>query len=169
LRLSEELRYLKWLSPRTARLKWSRRWCLRWCSAFRSNLGKPRRRTIHRRPLLGFERKPSPSPSHVEQDLAHSCIRSTLRHLLTFSGAIPASLGSKHGNPPRGSFPSTPRKGKPRCDTGEEPAGFQRLADWGLGASAKLAQQPKTDLNVPKIFTEYSEGPSFHANFYSSS
>jgi hypothetical protein len=45
----------------------------------------------------------------------------------------------------------TPKE-KPRCDTGEESAGFQPLADWGLGASAKLAQQFKIDLNVPKFF-----------------
>jgi hypothetical protein len=69
-------------------------------------------------------------------------------------------------------------KGTPRINSQKEtpprPGRNQRgvQCSWqvlGLGASAKLAQQPKTDLNVPKIFTEYSEGPSFHANFYSSS
>jgi hypothetical protein len=58
----------------------------------------------------------------------------------------------------------TPKE-KPRCDTGEESAGFQPLADWGLGASAKLAHQFKIELNVPKFFRL---GADHYVNFYSS-
>jgi hypothetical protein len=142
-------RRLTWLSPRTARLKWSRRWWLRWWCVFRSNLGKPRRWTIHRRPLLGFVRKPSPSPSHDEQDVAHSRVSRLICHLLALGGAVPAGFRSEHGQSPEGTSRIPQKKTPPRPGG---PAGFIAWQVWGSGASAKLAQQPKTDLNVPKIF-----------------
>jgi hypothetical protein len=57
-------------------------------------------------------------------------------------------------------------KGTPRINSQKEtpprPGRNQRGVQcswqvWGLGASAKLAQQPKTDLNVPKIFSENTQ------------
>jgi hypothetical protein len=57
-------------------------------------------------------------------------------------------------------------KGTPRINSQKEtpprPGRNQRgvQCSWqvlGLGASAKLAQQPKTDLNVPKIFSENTQ------------
>ena len=60
-------------------------------------------------------------------------------------------------------------KRKPRRDRGGTSGVSVPWQVWGLGASAKLAQQPKTDLNVPKIFSENTQQRKFHANLYSSS
>jgi hypothetical protein len=127
-----------WVSPGTARFKWGRSHQLPWCIISRSSLRNPRRWTICLGPLLGFQRKPGPGPSHVDQDVSHPRVRRKLRHLLTFGGAVPASFGSKRGTPRDGAPITTPKKKTPLQHRGGS-AGFQCLADRGLGASAKLA------------------------------
>src|SRR4051794_26060757 len=47
-------------------------------------------------------------------------------------------------------FPINTPKRKPRCEPGRS-SGVERLAGLGVGASAKLLHQLKTDPNVPKI------------------
>jgi hypothetical protein len=84
---------------------------------------------------------------------------------LTIGGAVPAYFGSKHGQSPEGNFGFILQKKTPLW-TGGVPAGFQRLAGLGVGASAKLADQPKTDQNVPKISSPNFKNPNLCGNYH---
>ena len=135
-------------------------WCRSWAelasddpqaSSGRSRL-RHRQGPIHLSPLLGFQRKPGPRPCHVEQNISHSRVGSMFRHLLALGGAVPAFFHSEHGKYPKD--PSHFQKKTPPRPGG--PAGFIAWQVWGFGASAKLAYQSKTELNVPKNFQFYS-------------
>jgi hypothetical protein len=142
-----------WLSLQTARF--SRKGQLPWCSIFPSSFCEPRRRSIHLRPLLGFQREPRPGPCDVDKNISDSGTRRVFRHHSAFSGSVPAYFRSEHGSP--GKAPPAFPKENPAANRGV-PAGFQRLAGLGVGASAKLANQPKTDLNVPKFLRKLRRG-----------
>jgi hypothetical protein len=97
-------RILKWLSSRTARLKWGRqRWLA--CCIVGSRLGKPRLGAVHLAPLLSFQRKSGPCPCDVDKNISHSRIWCLRCHISAFGGTVPASFRSKHGQSPEG----TPR------------------------------------------------------------
>ena len=117
-----------WLSLQTARF--SRKGQLPWCSIFPSSFCEPRRRSIHLRPLLGFQREPRPGPCDVDKNISdswtgacsaitrHSAARSL--HISAVSMAVPG----RH-------LPHSQKKTPPR--TGESQRGFNAWQVWGLG------------------------------------
>ena len=151
---------LNWLSPRTARLKGRRQRWLPWCGILRSSLGKPRGRSIHLRPLLGFKREPRPGPCDVDKNISDSGTRRVFRHHSAFGGSIPAYFRREHGQSRKAPL-AFPKENPPRPGG---PAGFIAWQVWGFGVSAKLAYQSKTDLNVPRFSRPYV---IFHGYFYS--
>jgi hypothetical protein len=155
---------LKWLSPwTTPRQKWGRQRWPPWCSIFRSRLGKPCPGAIQLAQLLYFQRKPGPCPCDVNKNVLDAGIRCTLRHPLTF-GARSLHFSAVSMATCEGASRHTPKR-KPRREPGS-PSGVYCLAGLGVGGSAKLAYQSKTDLTVPEIFTSR---PNLYGNFYSSS